>query len=104
MENKIWITQEELNNQNEFFSEMKENLDNYLMWGTLPKDQKTEEEKYIDDLKLAYVKIDSKQKMVNVHNKNMKAYKSDGVYYELNLPLEEIIYESFVRWVRPMDM
>lgn len=100
----VWTTQEELEANNKLFDEWKKDYENYLIWGILPEDKRTDEEKYIDDLKLAYVTIDGKNKMLNVHNENMKAYRSDENYYELSLPLEEIKYESFVRWARPMDM
>lgn len=72
-----------------------------MIWGGL-MDNRTDYEKWKDDLRMGMVKIDGDQHMLKMDQKTMKAYKT-GDWYSLVEPVEEIKYDSFDRWCRGMD-
>lgn len=83
-----------------------EELTSMLLWGP-PPDTRTEEEKYLDTLKFAIVKINNVQDMVWCSNEDNKCYERDYTEpygSEPIIPLKEITDFEFVRWARPMDM
>jgi len=90
---------------NELKEVLTQDFNNFLLWG-LPPDERTEEEKYIDDCKFAYVfekEGDTiHMEMVFVNNKDMKAYEKEG--YETCRLDKPVDYFKFDRWCRPMDM
>ncbi len=73
----------------------------FLIWGPR-KDSRTEEEKFEDAMNVGLVLVDGKEKLVLIHDETKKGY-AYGDYFSLKYPLEEIKYDSFVRWPSMME-
>lgn len=85
----------------EAVQEMYKEFETGMMWG-FPPDTRSDEQKYEDDIKIAYIFKDGERITLGVNNKDMKGYAL-GDWYSLKKPLEQVEYQSFERWYRGMD-
>lgn len=91
MENLDWISKE-------WMDKWTKDYQSFLLWGP-PPDKRTEEEKYLDSLKMAFITIngDNNRIAAKVSTLDDKAYSYKD-YYETVLPLQEITDFTFDRW------
>lgn len=74
-----------------------------------PPDERSDEQRYIDDCKLAYVILQGDDPEVEVHTVAFvhrvdgKAYRIEGMY-SIVRPLKELKIKRFERWLRLMDI
>lgn len=84
--------------------DIEEKAMNALFGLSDPIPEKTEEEIYLDKLKLAFVNISDEKVMVKCHNETMEAYKLQDDCPSLILPLTKVKYDSFERWCTGFDL
>jgi hypothetical protein len=92
-EAKLW---EEINNKIEKYRLW------YLLWSTPEQLELSKQRKELneDNRKLAYIYIGKTHKMCYIDNKNMKAYKMEGMYNKTWIPIKDY---KFDRWCTSFD-
>ena len=97
--NGSWTTKEFRDSLAAMQKEMDKAFIDFMITGRLP----IREPKEDDNVKLAYVLIKGNQTMIGCDNKTLKGYKLKDTCPMWVLPLEEIQYDSFVRWCTSFD-
>ena len=88
--------------QSEALKKLTEELEMSMFWGL--KKELTSEERYNNDIKLAYVIQNGERKMVGLNRTDNKAYELREDVPTWKIPLVQTEYDSFERWCRSMDL
>ncbi len=85
----------------EFMEKKHKEWEDYMVWGKPSPKRELRED---DNVKLAWVIINTERKMVGVDTETLKGYELEDKYPIWKLPLVPIEYDSLERWCTGFDV